>query len=208
MQEMHVAQVNFKEAKLLADTEMICRDLQFVLVALARLEKLLALKDTDPVVVQSLWTAALISYVRCFSTGKRVGLSAEEIFAGIHGKDEVDAIDVHRFFQDLRNSTSPTRSTHLSRRKSRSSLSPPESAERKVEGVATLWMHNVSLDIEGIKSLAECARIAGNAFSKRSNELRDEVLRKGNEFSPEKLYDAANLRLVAPGSEAASKPRP
>jgi hypothetical protein len=208
MQEMHVAQVNFKEAKLLADTEMICRDLQFVLVALARLEKLLALKDTDPVVVQSLWTAALISYVRCFSTGKRVGLSAEEIFAGIHGKDEVEAIDVHRFFQDLRNKHVAHSVNAFEQVQVAVILSPPESAERKVEGVATLWMHNVSLDIEGIKSLAESARIAGNAFSKRSNELRDEVLRKGNEFSPEKLYDAANLRLVAPGSEPASKPRP
>jgi hypothetical protein len=65
-----------------ADLISIKQDLEFVVNACERLCVELAKPETDrkPVIDQSLWTAALVTYARCFGSGKRTpGLTADDV---------------------------------------------------------------------------------------------------------------------------------
>ena len=100
---------------------------------LKRLLQLLDENSNDDVLLRSYWTAALISYIRCFATGKRFGLSPETVFKGREG-----ATEVHEFVLDLRtkhiaHSVNPFEQTVVG-----VILSAPESGRREVEGVAAL----------------------------------------------------------------------
>lgn len=202
---MHVARVDFDEARRLADLGGIQQDLLFVRGALTRLAGIINRQDADLILIQAYWTAALVVYVRCFATGKRCGLS-ESIFDGIDG-DGTTAIEVHRHFKDLRDkhvahSVNPFEQVEVGL-----VLTAPETGERKVEGVATLAMKLVSLTREGVESLLELTRIAGKWVAAEGGQLESAVLEAGKALDVDSLYDTAGLRLVAPGLQQAGKAR-
>jgi hypothetical protein len=206
IEEMHIARVDFEEARQLADATSVLQDLTFVVNVLERLEALLAEgNEADAVLVQACWTSALVAYIRCFSTGKRTGLT-EAVFEGVRGRD-ADAVEVHRHFKDLRDkhvahSVNPFEQVEVGL-----VLSPEGSEQHEIEGVARLGMTLISPDLEGIQSLAECAKIAGRHTAERFRQLNEEVLTKGRELPIADLYATATPRTVAPGPDAASRPR-
>jgi hypothetical protein len=64
----------------LADLAAIFDDLQTTLLCCERLVEALAFPEPDPVVVESLWTTALMSYSRCFAPGGRgMGLTEDDV---------------------------------------------------------------------------------------------------------------------------------
>ena len=73
--------LDLPSAQVLADQASIVSDLQFVVECckglLGELDK--PEEERDPVVPQALWSAALASYSRCFSKGKRFGLGPDDI---------------------------------------------------------------------------------------------------------------------------------
>jgi hypothetical protein len=77
MDELPVVRVDFPEAKRLADLASNFQDLSFTIQTCQRLLDIMKGEPKDAILMQNLWTAALISYVRCFATGKRFGLSSE-----------------------------------------------------------------------------------------------------------------------------------
>ncbi|PVZ09930.1 hypothetical protein [Actinomycetospora cinnamomea] len=67
-------------AAALADLAAIFDDLQTVLLCCERLVTQLSVPEPDPVVVESLWTTALLSYSRCFAPGGRgMGLTEADV---------------------------------------------------------------------------------------------------------------------------------
>src|ERR1700688_2230146 len=68
-------------ARILADQASIIEDLQFVMDCCKRLLTELAKpqEDRDGVVPQALWSAALTGYARCFSEGRRSGLTIDDV---------------------------------------------------------------------------------------------------------------------------------
>jgi hypothetical protein len=77
-----VRRLNTPESTQLANLASVFEDLQFVLKCCEELVTRLARPDTRPddVVCQSLWTSALIAYMRCFSIGgKRGGLTEQDL---------------------------------------------------------------------------------------------------------------------------------
>ena len=64
----------------LADLAAIFDDLRSTLLCCEHLLKALALPEPDPVLVEALWTTALLSYSRCFAPGGRgMGLTEDDL---------------------------------------------------------------------------------------------------------------------------------
>ena len=205
MEQMHVATIEFEEAGKLADAASIFQDLGLVLDVLSRLRDLVEEEEPDQIAVQSYWTTALVTYVRCFTTGKRVGLS-ESIFEGIQGHEQ-PAVEVHRHFKALRDkhiahSVNPFEQVEIG-----AVLSPPGAQNRKVEGVATLSMRLISLDAEGVDSLHELARIARQKTAVECQRLQDATQATAETLDLDELYEAATIRTTAPAPEKAAQPR-
>ncbi|TMF08586.1 MAG: hypothetical protein E6I38_07175 [Chloroflexi bacterium] len=198
---MHMADVDFREARELADLASIAQDLGFVIEVLNRLVELLESDSEDRILVQSYWSAALVAYIRCFSAGKRLGLD-ETIFEGWDG-----AIEGHRFYKDLRDkhiahSVNPFEQVVVGL-----ALSSPASGRRQVEGVAMLSQKLISQEADGVRELDRLAKFARRKVVVRAKECENEVLQIGKTMPTEDLYSRVSLRTVAPGPEEAATPR-
>jgi hypothetical protein len=77
-----VRRIGSPAAGALADLAAIFDDLQTVLLCCERLVTQLSVPEPDPVVVESLWTTALLSYARAFAPGGRgMGLTEADVEA-------------------------------------------------------------------------------------------------------------------------------
>lgn len=85
------------ESAVIADWYGIAYDLKHVISATKTLVNLLLQTERDNTLVRSLWSSALVAYVRCFKTGKRICLDPE-IYAGLPG----DPIGTHQYYKDTR----------------------------------------------------------------------------------------------------------
>ena len=95
-----VRRVGSPAAAALADLAAIFDDLQAVLLCCERLVKELAVPEPDPVLVESLWTTALLSYTRCFAPGGRgMGLTESDVEGlGLEG----EVLAWHRMLRQLK----------------------------------------------------------------------------------------------------------
>ena len=87
-------------ASALADLAAIFEDLQTTLLCCERLVAELVVPEPDDVVLEALWTTALLSYARCFAPGDRgMGLSEADITAtGLKG----DVLAWHKMVRTLK----------------------------------------------------------------------------------------------------------
>lgn len=200
---MHVAKVEFDEARQLADWAAIFQDLSFVLEALNRLRDLLEAEGeaADPVLLRVYWTAGLVAYIRCFASGKRFGLS-ESIFADIDG-----GVEVHRYYKALRDkhiahSVNPFEQVDVG-----VILAPPSAQERKIEGIATLSLSLISTTTEGVEQLQQLAAIARKKAGEECRRRQEATSERARKLNLNEIYEMASVRTVAPGPDDASKPR-
>ena len=141
----------------LADLASILQDLRFIVGCCDLLMAQLRLPDPerDGVAVAAAWSAALIAYRRCFDAGVRGGLTVADVQAlGLQG----EVLKIHKFLHDMRDkhiahSVNPYEVVRIG-----AVLSPPESVDRKVEGIATLSMKHVVADERGSCSSADSRR--------------------------------------------------
>ncbi len=208
MPELYGAKVNYEEAKKLADLASIYQDLSFTVEVLKRLKQLLKEDSKDNILIQSLWTAALISYIRCFSSGKRFGLS-ENIFKKLEydPKLEEDPITCHRYYKNLRDkhiahSVNPFEQVAVDLQ-----LSEPDSPKREVLGVATLLQKLICLDIKGVGTLLRLALFAKEEVAKQGKEYEAKTLEVGKSLPIDALYSKARSRTITPGPEDAGEAR-
>jgi hypothetical protein len=204
MPELYGAKVEYKEAKILADLTSIFQDLAFTVDVLKRLRQLLKDNCNNRILIESLWTTALISYIRCFSSGKRFGLS-ENIFK--NKKLEGDPIGCHRYYKNLRDkhiahSVNPFEQVVVDLE-----LSPPDSTKREVLGVAVLFQRLICADIEGVETLLRLALIAKEEVRKQAKEYEAKTLEVGKSLPIDTLYSKARSRIITPGPEDAGKAR-
>jgi hypothetical protein len=95
-----VRRIGSPAAAALADLAAIFDDLQTVLLCCERLVTQLSMPEPDPVVVESLWTTALLSYSRCFAPGGRgMGLTEADV-EGLELEGEVLAW--HKMLRQLK----------------------------------------------------------------------------------------------------------
>jgi hypothetical protein len=201
---MPIAMLDFEEARQLADYGAIFQDLSFVLAVLERLHDLLGEDgdDADSVLVRAYWTAALIAYVRCFSTGKRFGLS-EEIFEGTEG-----GVEVHRLYKQLRDKHVAHSVNPFEQVKVGAVLASEGAEERKIQGIAATTFNLLSHSQEGVEQLFHLTRIARKKALEETESLKEATRAKAGTMDLDELYEKAEpLRHYAPGPDDASRSR-
>jgi hypothetical protein len=197
-----VVEVNFKEAKMLADIGAIVQDLRSVMKICSRLKKELKNQLEDNQLIEDLWTAALIKYVRCFAFGKRYGLD-NSIFDGLNG----EPLKVHAIYKDLRDKHIAHSVNPFEQMKVGLILSTEENKNRNVEGVATVSMRQITLSIDGVHQLGLLAKVILEKVCKIAKQYEQKVIEVGRKHSIEDLYKRPRLRLTAPGPNDTNKPR-
>ncbi len=204
-EQNHIVKIEFEEARQLADAASICQDLSFVLDTLKRLRATLAEEAPDSLLVQSYWTAALVAYVRCFSSGKRGGLS-ESVFDGIQGP-KYPAIEVHNYYRGLRDKHIAHSVNPFEQVKVGAILSPPSAPDRKVEGVGVLSGRHICVDLKGVDALYALARVAHKKTREKCKRLERTALDIAAKLDLKELYLRETLRITVPAPEQAGQPR-
>lgn len=202
MVENFIAKVDYEEAKVLADLGATVQDLGFTMKTCSRLKKLLEEKSQDSLLIESMWTTALIRYTRCFASGKRFGLS-ESIFDGLKGEPH----KVHKMYIDLRNKHIAHSVNPFEQMEVGLILSPQNTSEKKIIGVATMSMRHISPDMEGVHQLGLLAKVLLEKVCELAKQCEKEILEKGKSIPIDELYERPRLRMVAPGPELADESR-
>lgn len=202
--EMPVVEYNSPLSRRLADFAGIFQDLGFCKNACKRAVEMLEQPDEhhDKLLLRTLWTAALIAYVRCFSAGKRYGLTPE-IFTSFDG----DPLAAHQFYKDLRDKHIAHSVNPFEQVKVGVVLSTEYADVKQVEGVTTLVMSHLVPDREGVFQLGLLAHHAQQEVARQARELEQQVIIEARTLPVSDLYKRPRIRTTAPGSDAAAKPR-
>jgi len=201
MIENIVVELDIPEAKKLADFASIFQDLDFCINCCLLLISHFESNNKDNVLVQSLWTSALISYVRCFAAGKRSGLS-EDIFLKFEG----EPIAAHKFYKDLRDKNIAHSVNPFEQVKIGAVLSP-SNTKKEVMGIATLSMKHISTDIEGVKQLALLAKTLRDEVATFAKKAEEETLEAAKRIEIGELYKKPQLQITVPGPEQSRNSR-
>jgi hypothetical protein len=190
-------------AQVLADQAAIIQDLQFVMECCKRLLTELAQpeKDRNPIVPLALWASALVSYGRCFSGGKRFGLTAEDI-QSLPLQGEV--MKYHKWLIEERNKHTRHSANPFETAKVGAALSPPDAAKRRVEGVAILSMSHVLVDDTGVRQLGGLASELAKQTAEKMKAQQDVVLADAQRLNVDKLYELPPLQTHAPAEDDAT----
>jgi len=200
--ENPIARVGFDEAKRLADLGAIVQDLGSIMKICSRLKKMLKEKPQDSLLIESLWTTALIKYARCFKSGKRFGLD-ESILDGLKGEPH----KVHKLYLDMRDKHIAHSVNPFEQMQVGLVLSPKDSNEKKVVGVATLFMRHMVTDVEGVHQLGLLSKVLLEKVCDIAKQYKNKTLEKGKTIPIDDLYKRARPRITAPGPEESDKPR-
>ncbi|MHC4540237.1 MAG: hypothetical protein ACYS74_10715 [Planctomycetota bacterium] len=197
-----IARVDFVEAETLADLGSLTQDLGAVMQTCSRLKDLLQQDSKDHILVEALWTCALIRYARCFVSGKRYGLD-ETAFSGLNG----DPVAVHRLYIDMRNKHVAHSVNPFEQMEVGLVLTPKEKGEKSIVGVSTLAMRHITADLGGVRQLGMLAKIVLGKICDLGKEYEQKVLEVAKTLPIDELYLRARPRIVAPGPDVAGKPR-
>ncbi len=198
-QQLPIVQVDFDEARELADLLTIRADLEFVAEAADRLAGLLDKEPLDGVIAKALQSAALIAYVRCFTSGKRFGLTEQTLDRGPEG-----AREYHRYLKDMRDKHIAHSVSPFERMAVGAVLSVDEDA---VEGVAQFHMQHITFDKEGAIQLARYARQLSTVLNADGKKLTEDVQRKASETIAELRQRPRGLGFHAADPDQARRSR-
>lgn len=218
--------LDIPSAQLLADQAVIIQDLQFVMESCKRLLTELARpeEERDPVVPVALWSAALVAYARCFATGQRFGLTADDV-TSVPLQGEV--LSYHKWVVRERNtatqhpanpfdaavvgaalSAPEARSEPEGRSAPRGSDSPdrptpPKASSGQVEGIVILSTSHVLVDDTGVRQLGGLASELAKQTAEKMKAQQDVVLADAQNLGPDRLYALPPVPLHDPGAEDA-----
>ncbi|HJQ00356.1 MAG TPA: hypothetical protein VJ851_02040 [Jatrophihabitans sp.] len=190
-------------AQLLNDLAAVIHDLGFVISCAERLLIELAKEDDggDRIVVQALWSAALVAYNRCFSTGKRTGIR-HDLVGDIGLQGEVKKF--HDYLTSMRNkhiahSVNPFEASTVG---AILASDPPA-----VLGIATLWMRHIVTDRQGVEQLRGLALSLQHHAAKLADEQTALVQAEAEAIGAAELSRRPLIQLVAPGPDEVASGR-
>jgi hypothetical protein len=190
-------------AYILADQAAIIQDLQFVMDGCKRLLAELAKpeEDRDPLLPLAIWTSTVIAYTRCFSKGKRFGLTTEDVEKlPLHGA----VMKFHKWILEERNKLTAHSANPLEIAKVAAALTPPEKINRQVEGIVIFATSHIVIDDVGVRQLGGLASELAKQTAEKAQEQQDVVLKDAQKLSMESLYKLPPLRTLG-GTEDTSQ---
>lgn len=197
-----VVRLESPEAQDLADYASIFQELRAGAALCKRLGPLLDDADRDSELSEALWTAALVRYARCFTSGKRVRLR-DEVFQGSAGDPKgAHQIHINMRAKLIAHSVNPYEQIMAG---AVLDMSTPET--RAVSGVATFTGKLVATSKDGVDTLGRLATVIGNRVAKNAEERTVAAHKVVAEMHIEELYRRGELKFVAPGPNDTGKAR-
>ncbi len=195
--------LDLPSARMLADQISTIQDLQFVMECCKRLLTELVKPDDErePVVPQALWSAALMAYDRCFTKGKRFGLTADDVR---NLPLEGQVLKFHNWIVDERNQLARHPADPYDVARVGAVLSGPSGGqdERRVEGITVLSASHILVDGAGVRQLGALASELAKQTAEKAQKQESAVLADAQKISLDKLYALPPLPVGAPGDEA------
>lgn len=200
-ERLHGSKVEFEEAKRLADISSVLRDLDDAEILLNNLKKLLSQRKGDRLLIQSMWSSALIFYVRCFAKGKRYGLTSD-IY-----QESKEALKLHDFFKNLRDKHVAHSVNPFEQVTTTLLLSDPRSSKKEVKGLYVWhnWLGCVS--IKQLNDFLKLIHIAKTKVALKHKEYQSKVLEKAEQIPIDELYSKVTAIFEPPELNDAGKPR-
>jgi hypothetical protein len=191
-------------AQVLADQTAVIQDLQFVMEScrrlLAELEK--PESERDAVVPLALWSAALVSYARCFSSGQRFGLTTEDL-TSLPLQGEV--VKFHTWVIEERNRHTRHSADPFEVARVGVALATRDGAKRQVKGITVLATRHVLVDATGVRQLGGLASELAKQTAERARAQQDVVLTDAQKLNLDQLYELPPLP-VGPDDEPGEAP--
>lgn len=178
-------------AEALADLASIFNDLQTVLRCCERLVQELAGRPDD-VVVEGVWTTALISYARCFTGGDRgMGLTEDDVRStSLPG----EVLEWHKVLRQLRKHyADPAKNP-----RERFQVGAATDAAGHVNGIAITSMPQPPLDEVTIRQTGALAYQLSVVVDQRITEHQERVLTAANAMSPDDLRRLELIEVSSP----------
>lgn len=157
------------------------------------------------IITKALWESALVTYARCFGTGKRVRLDANTVFDG----QPDETLRWHKYFKDTRDkhvahSVNPFEFGHFGVRLTERGTDNVRFTDEG--GFVHLYRGGEALST--IKVLNWLAKLVNRYATKRRNEAGQKALDRARTMSKEQLNALQVLQMsVEDGFDAASKAR-
>jgi hypothetical protein len=197
--------LDIPSAQVLADQAVIIQDLQFVMESCKRLLAELARpeEERDPVVPVALWSAALVAYARCFSTGQRFGLTADDV-TSVPLQGEV--LSYHKWVIRERNTTTRHPANPLDSAVVGAALSGAGSlkgSSGQVEGIVILSTSHVLVDDTGVRQLGGLASELAKQTAEKMKAQQDIVLADAQNLGPDRLRALPPVPVYDPDADDA-----
>jgi len=196
-QKLTVA-LDLPAARVLADQISTIQDLQFVMECCKRLltELVKPEDEREPVVPQALWSAALMAYDRCFTRGKRFGLTADDVRSlPLEGQ----VLKFHNWIVEERDQLARHPADPYDVARVGAVLSGPD--DRGVQGITVLSASHILVDGAGVRQLGALASELAKQTAEKAQKQESTVLAETQQISLDKLYALPPLPVGAPGEE-------
>jgi hypothetical protein len=190
-QQYYIAKVDYDEALKYAEICSIINDLESVKISCNYLMKLLKDEPKDNILIESLWISSLIRYARCFATGKRFQIS-EDVFSALQG----EPVKVHQTYIDLRNKHIAHSVTLAEQFTIGLLLSPKDSKEKKIEGIAVLMAKLICTDVDDVWQIGSLADVVQKKMMEICKIYENKALEVGKSLSIDKLYSSAQPQII------------
>lgn len=197
-------------AQVLADQTAVIQDLQFVMESCRRLLAELARPESerDAVVPLALWSAALVSYARCFSSGQRFGLTTEDLVAlPLQG----EVLKFHKWVIEERNRHTRHSADPFEVARVGVALASRDGAKRQVKGITVLATRHVVVDDTGVRQLGGLASELARQIAERARAQQDVVLAAAQKLNLDQLYELPPLPVgpdEGPGDDQPDEAQP
>ncbi|NDL61000.1 hypothetical protein [Phytoactinopolyspora mesophila] len=200
-EDMPIVRIRLPSAEAYADTISVIADLQFVVSCCERLHAELNRDQADGLVIQALWSAAVVAYARCFGTGKRQAVSVADV-------EGLGALELHEWVMNMRNKHVAHAVNPFEKVDIGAVLSKPDSTTGQVEGIAEILIKWVSAMPDDVAELARLAHALLERINPTYEEQGKAVLAEANALDIEELYSKPRIAVEAPGPTEAGTATP
>jgi hypothetical protein len=180
-------------AYILADQAAIVQELQFVIDCCKRLLAELAAdeEERDGLLPLALWSSAVVAYARCFSKGKKFGLTNEDVQKlPLHGA----VMDFHKWIIEEKSKLTAHSANPFEVAKVAAALSPADAKKRRVEGIVIYATNHFVVDGGGVQQLGAMAAALAKQTAEEAQKQEDIVLKDAQQLNLESLYQLPPLR--------------
>lgn len=187
-----VRRLDSTSARALADLSARFDDLQTVLKCCERLVTELTVPRVDDVVVEAVWTTALLSYARCFATGTTDTALTEDDLKAAQQHGEVG--DWHHILLQLRDHYAHSAANP----REKFSVGVALDGSGAAEGIAVTSAQQPLVNIMTVKQAGAIAFVLSELLDSRITAQQEKVFGEAKETSTAELDKLSPLDIVEP----------